>query len=68
MHRAATWRRRTLLRLAGTAGRATRITIRTGPGVLGAGLVTLAAGMVALPLGLVVGGLFLLVLDHRTPG
>jgi hypothetical protein len=68
MHRAvtATWRKKFLDTAATVAGRLTARALRTGPGILGAGLVTLAAGMVAIPLGLLVGGLFLLVIDHRT--
>lgn len=62
------WRKATLNRLAAIAGRFTGSALRTAPGVLGAGLVTAAATLVALPLGLLVGGVFLLVIDHRSPG
>jgi hypothetical protein len=41
--------------------------VRTAPGILGAGLVTYGAGQVWAPLLFLVGGAFLMILDRRMP-
>lgn len=47
-------------RHAATAGRL----VRTLPGVLGAGVVSLGVGMIYAPAGIIVAGLFLLAVDR----
>jgi hypothetical protein len=68
VHRAMPWRKIAILRLATLAGKTAGVTMRSGAGILGAGLITLGAGLVYWPLACFVGGAFLLLLDHRTPG
>lgn len=68
MHRAMTRRKITINRLADVAGRTAGRTLRTGPGIAGAGLITLGAGAVYWPLACLVGGVFLLLIDRRMPG
>lgn len=68
MHRAMPWRRLAALRLADVSGKLTRIAVRSAPGVMGAGLITLGAGLIYWPAACFVGGVFLLVIDHRRPG
>jgi hypothetical protein len=69
MHRAVTapWRKKFLDTAATVAGRLSARALRTGPGILGAGLITVAAGGWHWQLACLVGGIFLLIVDHRTP-
>lgn len=68
MHRAMSWRKTAAIKFAGLAGATLRVGLKTFPGAIGAMAVTGAAGMVSLKLGLLVGGAFLLILDHRSSG
>lgn len=67
MHRAESWRKVAANRAAWLAGRTLALGLKTFPGMVGAMAVTGAAGMVSIKLGLLVGGMFLLILDHRSP-
>jgi hypothetical protein len=62
----AAWRA-LILSAAGVAGHAAGLTLRFGPGLTGAALVSVGVGLAYLPAGLVAAGAFLLLLDRKAP-
>lgn len=67
MHRALTRKRLMLSDLAEPAGRFIGSLMRTVPGLGGALIVCFGLGMAWKPLGFIAAGLFLLVIDRRSP-